>query len=173
MWMVCLGIICNLYSYLVLTLTSFPVIDEEAQRKEAEIERKRNKSRLRQSDRRFLFEQNPYMEPMNWIHGTLKYNRRVYGRYGQQSGVDPAICWPTKQELADAIEYESIAHPFTIPQMIETKRKEQQEKQERQIQRQNEIVEKMKKLDGWVKDMHDRIAKKEGEYQAAKVRIFL
>lgn len=114
-------------------------------------------------------ETNPYPEPMHWYHGTLKYNRRLYGRYGQASGVNPSLCWPTKQELADSIEYESIAYPFTIPQMVETKKKEKQEKAEKRIQKQNEIVEKMKKLDGWIQDMQNRIAKKESEVQAAKV----
>lgn len=116
-------------------------------------------------------EENPYPEPMSWYHGTLKYNRRLYGRYGQESGVNPSICWPTKQELADLIELESVAHPFTIPQMIEMKKKENEEKQAKKTQRQNEILERMKKLDGWIQDMQNRIAKKESEFKAAKVRF--
>lgn len=122
-------------------------------------------------DRRFLMEQNPYPEPQCWYHGTLKYNRRLYGRYGQASGVNPSICWPIKEELADTVEYERVAYPFTIPQMIQTKAKERQEKKEKRIQRQNEIVEKMKKLDGWIHEMQSRIAKKETEVKAAKVKF--
>lgn len=131
---------------------------------------KRNKSRLRASDRNFLLEKNPFPEPEYWYHGTLKYNRRLFGRYGKASGINPSICWPTKQELADTVEYEQIAYPFTIPEMIETKRTERKEKEESVLQRQKDIVEKMKKLDGWIKDMEARIAKKETEVQTAKVR---
>lgn len=146
------------------------VYDEESAKREEEIQRKRNKSRLYDKDRRFLHEENPYPDgPQFWTHGTLKYNRRLYGRYGKASGVDPAICWPTKQELADTKEYESVAYPFTIPQMMEDSHRKRVEKEERVSKRQQEIVEKAKKLDGWVRDMQNRIAKKEAEVTAAKV----
>lgn len=157
-------------SFFKLTFINNLVYDEESAKREEEIERKRNKSRLRDNHRRFLNEENPYPNgPQLWTHGTLKYNRRLYGRYGEASGVDPAICWPTKQELADTKEYESVAYPFTIPQMMEDSRVKRVEKQEAKLKRQQEIIEKMKKLDGWVRDMENRIAKKEAEVTAAKV----
>lgn len=88
---------------------------------------------------------------------------------GFESGVDPSICWPTKQELTDAKEYESIAHPFTIPEMIEDTRKKRIQEEEEKAKRQQQIVERVAKLDGWIKDMQKRVAKKEAEANAARV----
>lgn len=145
------------------------VIDDEIAKREEEIERKRNKSRLRVQDRNLLLGKRPYVEPTAWYQGTLKYNRKLYGRYGFESGVDPSICWPTKQELADTIEYEQVAFPKTIPEMVAIENTKRKEKEEKTIERQREIVERVSKLDGWIKDMQNRIAKKEREAHAAKV----
>lgn len=70
--------------------------NEEAIKMELELEKKRNKSRLKDVDYKMLHEENPYPEPTIWHHGSLKYMRRTYGRYGAASGLDPSICWPVK-----------------------------------------------------------------------------
>lgn len=145
------------------------VIDEGVKLREEELERKRNKSRLRDSHRNLLHEKNPYPDPMSWHHGTLKYLRRTYGRYGQASGVDPSICWPIKNELDEAVEYEKVKYPFTISEMITAAKQKRQEKEERVLARQAGIVKKMQKLEEWTQDLHQRIAKKENEAKAAKV----
>ncbi|RZC34641.1 peroxisome biogenesis factor 10, partial [Asbolus verrucosus] len=149
---------------------SWKVIDEELKAREEEIERKRNKSRLKEPDRNFLYEKNPYPEPAFWHHGTLKYMRRLYGRYGAASGVDPSVCWPVKQELEEALEYERVAYPFTIPQMIEDAKKKRSEKNERVRLRQEEIVKKMEKLEDMKRELYNKIRKKETEAKAAKDR---
>lgn len=79
-------------SRVVLLVTE----DEAAREREEELERKRNKSRLKEADFLMLHEQNPYPEATLRHHGTLKYLRRTYGRYGAASNIDPAICWPVK-----------------------------------------------------------------------------
>lgn len=149
------------------------VIDDEIAKREEEIERKRNKSRLRDQDRNFLMEKVPYSDPQLWIHGTLKYKRRDFGRYGFESGVDPAICWPTKQELADTKEYERVAFPNTIPEMMEVVHRKNIEKEKNKLERQQHIVERIVKLDGWIKEMQQRVAKKEQEARAARVKLFI
>lgn len=106
---------------------------------------------------------------MSWHHGTLKYLRRTYGRFGAASGVNPSICWPIKDELDEAMEYERVQHPFTIMEMAAAAKQERQEKEERISARQVQIVKKMQKLDEWTRDLHERIAKKENEAKAAKV----
>ncbi|XP_023313043.1 growth arrest and DNA damage-inducible proteins-interacting protein 1 [Anoplophora glabripennis] len=146
------------------------VVDEEDRIREEEIERRRNKSRLRDADRNILHEKNPYPEPMLWHHGTIKYIRRTYGRYGQASGVNPSICWPTKDELNEAKEYERIKHPFTIAEMVAAAKQKRQEKEERILARQADIIKKMAKLDVWTRELQERIAKKENEAKSAKER---
>lgn len=116
-----------------------------------------------------LLEKRPYTEPTSYYQGTLKYNRKLFGRYGFESGVDPAICWPTKGELADIKEYEQIAYPKTIPEMVAIEKAKSREKREQTLERQKQIAERIGKLDGWIKEMRDRVNKKEKEAHAAKV----
>lgn len=137
--------------------------------REENIEKSRNKSGLFVKDRNILHEINPYPEPQFWHHGTIKYLRRTYGRYGVASGVNPSICWPIKEELQDKQEYERVAFPFSIPQMIEQASQQKKEKQERILKRQQGVVEKLKKLEQWKQDLYNRIQKKENEMKAAKV----
>lgn len=111
----------------------------------------------------------PYEEPKHWSHGTLQYQRKMYGRFGSASKVDPSLCWPTKEELKDKREYERIAFPYTIPQMAEEAKKKKLQKELEIKERQEMIVKKIAKLDVWTKDLMNRIAKKEADAKAAKV----
>lgn len=113
----------------------------------------------------------PYKEPTKWFHGTVKYSQSMYGRYGKASGTDPSLCWPTEEELADKIEYEKIAHPFTIQQMVEEAAIKHQEKEERIQLRQKDIIKNMAKLEQFKKELKNKIAKKEEEAMTAKVII--
>lgn len=127
-----------------------------------------NKSRLLPQHRRMLMQQTPYDEPQSWIHLTEKYQRKMYGKYGSQSKVDPKICFPTSQDLADRAEYESVAFPFTLKEMMEKVKLDQQEKKQKILKREEEIGAKMDKLEQWKTDLKNKIAKKEAEGLAAK-----
>lgn len=138
-----------------------------------QIDKSRNKSRLSAPEFRILHEINPYPGPHMWHHGTVKYNRKMYGRYGATSGVNPSICFPLKEELEDKIEYEKVAYPKTVPQLIQEAKQNKREVEERRMIRQRNIVEKMQKLEQWKQDFYRRIKKKEDEQLAAKVNIYL
>lgn len=148
--------------------TSFDVVDDEAKIREDEIELKRNKSRLKPQHRNMLHGEVPYTQPTKWVHGTLRYNRTMYGRYGGKSGFNVSLCWPTKEELAEKMEYEQVAHPFTIGQMVEEARQRKIEKDLRIQSRQEEIVKRLEKLEQWKLDLKNKIAKKEADALAAK-----
>lgn len=103
--------------------------DEITTKKEEEIQRKRNKSRLNPQHRNLLHGKVPYPEPMDWFHETVKYKRKMYGRYGESSGVPPGVMWPTREELEEIKEYERVAYPYTIQELmarVENKKKEEQ-----------------------------------------------
>ncbi|XP_050441985.1 growth arrest and DNA damage-inducible proteins-interacting protein 1 [Adelges cooleyi] len=133
-----------------------------------EVERICNKSRLNDAHRNLVNGRVPYDTPVQRFHNTVKYKRRMYGRYGSTSGVDPGLAWPTAEDLEDIREYENVAHPSTIQDMyrhaLERVKKEQQEIQTRQKQ----IDENFKKLNGWLKEVKDKAAKKLQEAQEAK-----
>lgn len=54
-------------------------------------------------------------------------------------------------------------------EMVAAAKRKRQEKEERILARQADIVKKMEKLDVWTRDLQQRIAKKENEAKAAKV----
>lgn len=63
---------------------------EDVQAKEAEIEKKRNKSGLSPNHYNILHDKRPYDEPKCLAHLTVKYSRKMYGKYGVASGVNPS-----------------------------------------------------------------------------------
>lgn len=67
------------------------------------------------------------------------------------------------------MEYESVAYPFTIKQMIETAAKRRKEQQQKIERRDKEIAAKFAKLAQWKQDLLDKVAKKTAEANAAKV----
>lgn len=139
-------------------------VDEE-QRK-AEIARIRDKSRLR-LQQKFFLDEKPLGEHYQWDK-TLMYSRKQYARYGAASGVDPRLCFRTAEERADQEEYLRVAHPLTMNQMLEANRKIRQEKQAKIQAREEKIATNMGKLNKWMDDLNNRIAKKEQEALAAK-----
>ncbi|XP_045492068.1 growth arrest and DNA damage-inducible proteins-interacting protein 1 [Colias croceus] len=141
---------------------------EDALAKEAEIEKKRNISRLSPAHLNVMHKRRPYEEPKILAHLTVKYNRKLYGKYGAVSGINPSICWPSKEDIQERQEYEAVAFPFTIQQMMETAAQRKREQQLRIEQRDKDVAAKFAKLDQMKKELNDKMAKKAAEVEAAK-----
>ncbi|XP_053684868.1 growth arrest and DNA damage-inducible proteins-interacting protein 1 [Sabethes cyaneus] len=148
------------------------VDDENLQEaREARIEMLRNKSALLPQHRNMLIGRLPYEESQSWIHETVKYKRMMLGRYGlESSGVDPRVAFPTKREAIEKAEYERVAFPHTLKDMMESNRKAKEQRKAVIQARENEIAKKLEKLDQWTADLNARIAKKEADARAAKDR---
>ncbi|XP_055531153.1 growth arrest and DNA damage-inducible proteins-interacting protein 1 [Wyeomyia smithii] len=148
------------------------VDDENLQEeREARIEMLRNKSGLKPQHRNMLHEILPYDKSQSWIHETVKYKRMMLGRYGlEASRVDPRITFPTKQEALEKAEYERVAFPHTLQDMMESNRKAKEQRKAVIKAREDEIARKLEKLDQWTADLNARIAKKEADARAAKER---
>lgn len=130
---------------------------------EEKVEKLRNKSRLSPELWNIMYNKKPYSEPVRKHHFTVKYNRRMYGIYGSESGVNPGIMWPTKAEIEERREYEKVAYPFTIQEMVSAAAKERDTK-ELEIKRiHDQVVSKLAKLESWKKELRDKVAKKEAE----------
>jgi len=137
---------------------------------ETEVERIRNKSRLSNGHRNLVNGQVPYDRPVHRYHNTVKYKRRMYGRYGDSSNVDPGLAWPTTEDLEDVREYESVAYPLTIQEM-QRNALERLESEHREIlMRQKKIDDNMKNLKGWLKEVKEKAAKKIQDAQQAKAK---
>ncbi|XP_045463604.1 growth arrest and DNA damage-inducible proteins-interacting protein 1 [Harmonia axyridis] len=150
--------------------TNVDVLEEDAVLQEERIQASRNKSRLYDNHRNIVLDRNPFPESKQWFHDSLVYKRKLFGRYGFASGVDPAICWPTEKELNESLEYEKVAYPFTIPEMINTAKEKKMAKDEETRKRQEDMMIKLSKLEGWKRDLEMRIAKKEAEADATRLK---
>ncbi|CAK1544749.1 unnamed protein product [Leptosia nina] len=143
---------------------------ENSLAREAEIEKKRNISRLSAAHYNVINGRRPYKEPMALPHLTVKYNRKMYGKYGAASGVNPNICWPSKLDIEEKQEYEAVAYPFTIKEMMTMVAEKREQERLKTQQRDNEIAAKFAKLGQWKKELKEKIAKKEAEVEAAKLK---
>ncbi|XP_059608834.1 large ribosomal subunit protein mL64 [Phlebotomus argentipes] len=143
--------------------------DEQEQRRQF-IESQRNKSRLLKQHRNIVHEQQPYQRSESWVHNTLKYKRAMFGRYGLASGVDPRICFPTAEERAEKEEYDRVAYPYTLEQMRTRIEEEKCAKAERIRLREEQVAEKLSKLEKWTADFRNRVEKAEAEARRVKER---
>lgn len=151
-------------------LTLYLINEDDVESREENINKKRNKSRLLDGDRRRLHQQVPYDEPQSWVHTTLEYQRKMYGRYGAASGVDPRLLFHTPDEAEDLTEYERIAYPHTLEKMIEISKREKEEKEAAIRKRDDEVHKKMGKLNQWMTELNAKMAKKESEAEAIKAK---
>lgn len=97
------------------TAEETPIYNLDQQEKYEAFKNKRNKSRLNPQHRNILLGQRPYDEPIEWFHNTVKYKKRMLGRYGMKAVEVPAgFVWPTPKEVEDMKEYERVAYPYSI-----------------------------------------------------------
>ncbi|KAI4489569.1 hypothetical protein M0802_011006 [Mischocyttarus mexicanus] len=136
-----------------------------------ELEQKMNKSRLNKHHRNILFGQHPYDEPIERFHNTVKYKKRMLGRYGMKAVKEPAgFAWPTPEEVDDMKEYERVAYPYSIQEEWARIKEKHREEAETIRAREAQVSENMAKLDKWINDLNTRVAKKEAELLEAKKR---
>ncbi|XP_050679927.1 growth arrest and DNA damage-inducible proteins-interacting protein 1 [Leptidea sinapis] len=141
---------------------------EDTLARELEIEKKRNISRLAPAHFNVMNNRRPYEEPKIIAHLTVKYNRKMYGKYGITSGVNPSICWPSKTDIQEIQEYEAVAFPYSIPDMMHAAAQKRKDEILRIAQRDKEVAAKFEKLDQWKKELNAKIAKKAAEVEAVK-----
>uniref|UniRef100_A0A1B0FKN5 Large ribosomal subunit protein mL64 n=1 Tax=Glossina morsitans morsitans TaxID=37546 RepID=A0A1B0FKN5_GLOMM len=130
----------------------------------------RNKSGLRTADWNRLHNRCPYSAAESWVHLSEKYQRKMFGRYGFESNVNPRICYPTKLDIEAKMRYDRIAEPHTLIDMMNAAKEERKRQREVVLKRDEEIHNKMKKLDQWKQDLQTKIDKKEAEVLATKQR---
>ncbi|PSN30352.1 hypothetical protein C0J52_25490 [Blattella germanica] len=158
---------------LLIEEASSVVVEDDSEvmiNKEEELQKKRNKSRLNAHHRNILHGNMPYTEPMAWFHETVKYKQKMYGRYGQSSGVLPGVMWPTKEDLEDMKEYERVAHPLTLQEMVQKEEQRRKEEQDKIKAREEELLTKFSKLEQWKKEVKANAAKKLAAAEAAKAK---
>lgn len=143
--------------------------DLDAEEREREIERKRNKSRLKRTQRNFLFHLPLPLEDLRTTV-TLYQSRKQYALHGAVTGLDPRICFYTPAEMDDRTEYDRVKYPLTIQELMENVKREKAEKAKAIREREDKIAANLTKLDKWKADLTARMTKKEKEARLAKVK---
>ncbi|KOB65236.1 Growth arrest and DNA damage-inducible proteins-interacting protein 1 [Operophtera brumata] len=102
---------------------------DDAQAREEQIEKKRNVSRLAEAHYNLVNGQRPYEVPKALAHLTVKYNRKMYGKYGSASGVNP------------------------IQEMMDTAAKNRREQKLKILERDRDIADKFEKKERLVEEV--------------------
>lgn len=105
------------------------------------------------------------------FQNSVKYQRKLYGMYGEASGIDPRICWPSHQDIEETKEYEQCKYPYTMLGTMKENEAKKREFEEQRQKRQEDIAKKVVKLEQWKKELAAKVAQKEAAALQAKVII--
>lgn len=84
------GIFGKTYVYNQVFRSVFNFAENDEANEKIDVEQLQNKSRLLNAHRNMLHGNLPYDQAQSWVHQTLKYKRKMYAKYGAQSGFDPS-----------------------------------------------------------------------------------
>ncbi|KAG7459300.1 hypothetical protein MATL_G00209160 [Megalops atlanticus] len=104
---------------------------------------------------------------------TIKYDRKLFGRYGFASGVDPEQLWPSSEELKEMITEEKEWQP-SLEEMLTNIRAKEQERAKKLQSREKLIAANMAKMPQmvaeWRRESRD-IKRKQKEEKARRERL--
>lgn len=134
--------------------------EEEREARAEYIQSRRCKSRLTASHRQVLQGLPPNMGnlyEMNSGHRSKEHKRALMGRYGRAgTGVSPATCWPTGEQVHLAREWEALYQEKPLKAMIEEARREVEERRAAVLAREAEVVEALGKMERQVRQWEEK-----------------
>ena len=150
-------------------------LEEKEREARAEyIESRRNKSRLSASHRQIVKGEMPYVGTMfNYTseHMSKEHKRGLMSKYGRkQAGVDPGQCWPTKEEIQLAREWEDLYQEKPLKEMIQEARQAVEDAHQAKLEREKEVVKNLEQMDRQVKQWKDRMGAKTRMLDAERER---
>ncbi|KAG0729193.1 Growth arrest and DNA damage-inducible proteins-interacting protein 1 [Chionoecetes opilio] len=140
----------------------------EAPVEEDLIEQKRNKSRLTENHYRIHHRQVTRLSEDEEIVESLSKQRKLYAHYGASSGISVDKLWPSKEELELEKEWEKVSRPHSAQEMIRMARQAKEDEERATQQRQEELKKRVAKLEGWKREVRERIHQQEKEAHMAK-----
>ncbi|XP_028268293.1 growth arrest and DNA damage-inducible proteins-interacting protein 1 [Parambassis ranga] len=82
---------------------------------------------------------------------TARYDRKLFGRYGSASGIDPASLWPSKEQLDRIIAEEREWNP-PLEVMLKNIEAREREETEKRLAKEKIIADNMAKMPKMVED---------------------
>ncbi|CAB4069854.1 unnamed protein product [Lepeophtheirus salmonis] len=146
----------------------------EEERRLEDFKRLRNVSKISASHRRQIEGKHPLqgiLYPMESHHKSQAYRANMFGKYGESTGIDPGICWPTPQDLQEKQEYEKVFYDNKDLFII---MKEQSEKEaaveEKERRREEEILKNIKNMDKSLLEWKNRINMRNKQAEKERIR---
>merc|ERR1712037_408869 len=131
---------------------------EEMRRKE--LRRKRNKSGLSASDRRMLNGEPPLnglQYPMARYHFTQEFRKKMFGLYGEASGVRPEACWPDSETIRQYREYEKVFYDRkTFEEIVAEERQKNDDARKYRVDREARVTANLERMERQMKQMEDK-----------------
>ncbi|KAK3919813.1 Growth arrest and DNA damage-inducible proteins-interacting protein 1 [Frankliniella fusca] len=150
------------------TLEEEPLPEENNTLEEDNVQKLRDISRLKPWHRNIANRIVPSEEKTQPFHFTTLYNKRLFGRYGYASGVNPSVCWPTKAQLDDKKEYERVAYPYSILEVAEREKLKNEEKECELFERDAKVAANVKSMQKLKEEYLKKKEIKRQEAEAAK-----
>ncbi|XP_076341099.1 large ribosomal subunit protein mL64-like [Tachypleus tridentatus] len=127
---------------------------------------KRDKSRLPSRTKQMYIENKMPVLYQDY-HYSIRNLRKYYATFGSSSGLNPGIMWPTKAELENILEHDSVFHPSLQDVLSKVHHQREKEEKEKTL-REQEIKNKIAKLDALKKEFYEQQAKKIADAKVQK-----
>ena len=148
--------------------------EEEIKQRLERVEKERLKSRLFHSDRALILNQKPNAGQdweKNDDHRSHEFKAAMFARFGESTGVDPSIVWPTKEEIDTQGEYEHVLYDGkSLAEMIDAVERQIKEDEQKIIDKEKEIADKLAKQDDEVRAWQKRVEAKNVAAQREKLK---
>ena len=98
----------------------------------------------------------------NIKHYKKEYVRALYGKLGKESGLNPGILWPRKEELNHLKQYEAAFCP-KLENLIAENRAKKEALARARMQKEEEVLKNLERLPGEFKKFFEKLEAKEKE----------
>ncbi|XP_066298321.1 large ribosomal subunit protein mL64-like [Branchiostoma lanceolatum] len=98
---------------------------------------------------------------------TLKFDRKLWGRHGEASGLDPSICWPTKAELAEMQVEERDWNP-TLQEMQQSIAIKRSAEESDRLAREKRIAANMARMPKLIEQVYEERRLKKEQLEETK-----
>ncbi|KAL7378711.1 hypothetical protein ABVT39_017496 [Epinephelus coioides] len=100
---------------------------------------------------------------------SARYDRKLFGRYGSASGIDPASLWPSDEELDKIIAEEKEWHP-PLDVMLKNIEVREKEETKKRLEREKLIAANMAKMPKMIADWRKEKREAKLKMKAEKAR---
>lgn len=139
-----------------------------------DLQKKRNKSKLSASDKNILHGLPPdkgLKYQYGSFHHSKEHKRSMLAQYGtQQTGLDPSLSWPTREELQLAADWERLYQEKPLVEQIAEVNRDIELRKASRMAREKTIEANLAKMDTQIKQWRQRVDSKNKQAEMERGR---